>query len=46
MIYKGYKATYKGYKRGFVGGAGKNEKKERKENIIVLLFGFMGYGMG
>lgn len=28
------------------GGAGKNEKRERKENIIALLFGFMGYGMG
>lgn len=33
--------------KGASGGrAGKNEKGERKENIIALLFGFMGYGMG
>lgn len=28
------------------GGDGKKEKRKRKENIIILLFGFMGYGMG
>lgn len=43
---KGILSNINRYNKGFRGGAGKKEKRKRKENIIILLFGFMGYGMG